>query len=41
MAADNHGTLSTEELTAILREVRDRARARHPQSSGGGPPDPP
>jgi O-antigen chain-terminating methyltransferase len=41
VAADNQGALSTEELTAILREVRDRARARYPQSSGGGPPDPP
>src|ERR1044071_6835976 len=28
--------MTTEELTAILREVRDRVRARHPQSSGDG-----
>jgi O-antigen chain-terminating methyltransferase len=30
--------MTTEELTAILREVRDRVRARHPQS-GDGPAD--
>jgi 2-polyprenyl-3-methyl-5-hydroxy-6-metoxy-1,4-benzoquinol methylase len=33
--ADEHRNgMTTEELTAILREVRDRVRARHPQSSG-------
>jgi len=28
--------MTTEELTAILREVRDRVRAQHPQSTGDG-----
>jgi O-antigen chain-terminating methyltransferase len=28
--------MTTEELTAILREVRDRVRARHPESAGPG-----
>jgi len=33
--------MDTDELTAILQEVRDRVRARHPESpaSGGGLPD--
>ena len=33
--------MDTDELTAILQEVRDRVRARHPESpaSGGGEPD--
>src|SRR4051794_25702687 len=35
VADEPRNGLSTEELTAILREVRDRVRARHPQSSGG------
>ena len=32
--------MTGEELTAILREVRDRVRARHPQPSGDGTPLP-
>ena len=35
MADENRNGMTTEELTAILREVRDRVRARHPQSTGG------
>ena len=33
--------MDTDELTAILQEVRDRVRTRHPESpaSGGGLPD--
>ena len=32
---DDPETLKTEELTALLREVRNQVRARHPQSSAG------
>ena len=32
---DENGAMSAEELTAMIREVRDRVRARHPQSTGG------
>jgi 2-polyprenyl-3-methyl-5-hydroxy-6-metoxy-1,4-benzoquinol methylase len=35
VAGEDRNGMTTEELTAILREVRDRVRARHPQSSGG------
>src|SRR2546425_4956373 len=32
---DENGAMSAEELTAMIREVRDRVRARHPQSTRG------
>jgi 2-polyprenyl-3-methyl-5-hydroxy-6-metoxy-1,4-benzoquinol methylase len=35
VAAEEGNGMTTEELTAILREVRDRVRARHPQATGG------
>ena len=36
--ADSQNDLKTEELTAIIREIRDRARARFPVSSGDSTP---
>lgn len=35
-AAENPETARAEELAAVVREVRQRVRARHPQSGGAG-----